>query len=64
MNWKTLLVITSLSLSAGLTACNTPTPDATKTDTATPAAGEAPKGDAMKPAEVKGDKKPEAPKKP
>jgi hypothetical protein len=92
MNWKTLLVITSLTLSAGLTACNkeAATPDATKpADTTAPAASEAPKsdakpadapkgdamkpadgkaaapkGDAMKPADTKGDKKPEAPKKP
>lgn len=55
MNWKTLLVIASLTLSAGLTACNS-APDATKTDTAAPAASEAPKGDAMKPADApKGD---------
>jgi septal ring-binding cell division protein DamX len=41
MNWKTLLVITSLTLSAGLTACNkeAATPDATKpADTTAPAA--------------------------
>jgi hypothetical protein len=59
MNWKTLLVITSLTLSAGLTACNkeAATPDATKTDSA-PAASEAPKGDA-KPADApKSDAKP------
>jgi hypothetical protein len=102
MNWKSLLVIATLSLSAGLTACNkeAATPDATKpADSAAPAGdakpgdapktdakpGEAPKGDAMgkpgeapkgdaKPADAKGDakpadgakgdKKPDAPKKP
>jgi uncharacterized lipoprotein len=70
MNWKTLLVIASLSLSAGLTACNKEAaPDATKTDTTAPAetkpAGEmkAPEG-AMKAPEgaktdaPKGDMKP------
>jgi hypothetical protein len=60
MNWKTLLVIASLTLSAGLTACNkeAAAPDATKTDSA-PAASEAPKGDAMKPADApKSDAKP------
>jgi hypothetical protein len=62
MNWKTLLVITSLTLSAGLTACNkeAATPDATKpAESTAPAASEAPKGDApksdAKPAEGKGD---------
>jgi hypothetical protein len=71
MNWKTLLVITSLTLSAGLTACNkeAAAPDATKpADTTAPAAETKPadapktdakpaegKGDAMKPAEGKGD---------
>jgi hypothetical protein len=107
MNWKSLLVIATLSLSAGLTACNkeAATPDATKpADSAAPAGGEAkpgdapktdakpgdapkgdamgkpgdkgdaPKGDAMgkpgdkgdaKPVDgAKGDKKPDAPKKP
>ena len=63
MTWKTLLVIASLSLTTGLTACNkeAAAPDATKTDSA-PAAvetkpGDAPKGD-MKP----GDKPADAPK--
>jgi hypothetical protein len=54
MNWKTLLVIASLSLTTGLTACNSTT-EAPKTDSAAPAA-DAPKGDAMKPADApKGD---------
>ncbi|WP_310429784.1 hypothetical protein [Chamaesiphon sp. VAR_48_metabat_135_sub] len=63
MNWKTLLVIASLSLTTGLTACNSAT-EAPKTDSAAPAATEtkpadAPKGDAMKPADApKGDMKP------
>ena len=37
MNWKILLVIAGLSLSAGLTACNkeAAAPDATKTETTT-----------------------------
>jgi hypothetical protein len=50
MNWKTLLVIASLSLSAGLTACNkeAAAPDATKTDTTTPAATETKPADAVK----------------
>jgi hypothetical protein len=69
MNWKSLLVIATLSLSAGLTACNkeATTPDATKpADSAAPAGGEAPKTDA-KPGEAapKGDamgKPGEAPK--
>jgi hypothetical protein len=49
MNWKILLVIAGLSLSAGLTACNKEAaPDAPKTETTTPGA-EAPKpGDAPK----------------
>jgi hypothetical protein len=79
MNWKTLLVIASLSLTTGLTACNKEA-EAPKTDSAAPAATEtkpadAPKGDAMKPADApKGDMKPadgakpgaktDAPKKP
>jgi hypothetical protein len=76
MTWKTLLVIASLSLTTGLTACNkeAAAPDATKTDSA-PAAvetkpGDAPKGD-MKPGDkpadapkgdMKGDKPADAPK--
>jgi hypothetical protein len=50
MNWKTLLVIASLSLSAGLTACNkeAAAPDATKTDTTTPAATETKPADGAK----------------
>jgi hypothetical protein len=64
MNWKTLLVIASLSLTTGLTACNkeAAAPDATKTETKTettetkPADGAAPKVDATKPADApKGD---------
>jgi hypothetical protein len=63
MNWKTLLLIASLSLSIGLTACNkqAATPDATKTEVKTETTtetkpGDAPKGDAMKPAAApKGD---------
>jgi hypothetical protein len=80
MNWKTLLVIASLSLTTGLTACNkeaeAPKTDATapaateapKTDAGAPAAdtkpADAPKGDAMKPADApKTDAKPaDAPK--
>jgi transcription termination factor Rho len=45
MNWKTLLVITSLTLSAGLTSCGKEA-EAPKTDGGAPAATEAPKGDA------------------
>ena len=69
MNWKTLLVIGSLLLTTGLTACNkeAAAPDATKVETKTettdvkPVDGaapktdakpaDAPKGDAMKPAD-------------
>ncbi|WP_310418134.1 hypothetical protein [Chamaesiphon sp. OTE_8_metabat_110] len=59
MNWKTLLVIGSLLLTTGLTACNkeAAAPDATKTETKTettetkPVDGAAPKSDAMKPAD-------------
>jgi hypothetical protein len=68
MNFKTVLVISSLVLSAALTSCKGPEAEAPKTDTAPPAATtapvEAPKtdakpadgkpGDAMKP-EGKGD---------
>jgi hypothetical protein len=80
MNWKILLVIAGLSLSAGLTACNkeAATPDAPKTETTAPGAeapkpgAEAPKpGDAPKtgtdmksPTAKPGEKKPDAPKKP
>jgi hypothetical protein len=41
MNWKILLVIAGLSLSAGLTACNkeAAAPDATKTETTTTSPG-------------------------
>jgi hypothetical protein len=60
MNFKTVLVISSLVLTAALTSCKGPEAEAPKTDTAAPAAttapAEAPKGDAMKPAEApKGD---------
>lgn len=63
MNWKTLLVIASLTLTAGLTACSSN--ETPKTDTVAPAANtetkpatEAPKSDA-KPADgAKSDAKP------
>ncbi len=44
MNWKTLLVIASLTLSAGLTACNkeASTTTETKTETTKPAESTAP----------------------
>lgn len=50
MNWKTLLVIAGLTLSAGLTACNkeAAAPDATKTDTTTPAVTETKPADPVK----------------
>jgi hypothetical protein len=55
MNWKTLLVIASLSLTTGLTACSSNDAGAPKTDTTAPAATtetkpatEAPKADGMK----------------
>ncbi|MFM2304886.1 MAG: hypothetical protein RLZZ135_2298 [Cyanobacteriota bacterium] len=75
MNWKILLVIAGLSLSAGLTACNKEAgaPDATKTESTTPGATDPTKaGDkpgAMggdKPGAKPGDKPgaPAAPKKP
>jgi hypothetical protein len=72
MNWKTLLVIASLTLTAGLTSCKG-AEEAPKTETTAPATtapadsmkpAEAPKtdakpGDAMKPAEApKTDAKP------
>ncbi len=47
MNWKTLLVITSLTLSAGLTSCG-PQAEAPKTGGDSPAPVEAPKTDAPK----------------
>jgi hypothetical protein len=57
MNWKTLLVIASLSLTTGLTACSSKDAEAPKTDTTAPAATtetkpatEAPKSD-TKPAD-------------
>lgn len=60
MNWKTLLVIASLTMSAGLTACSdtkTTTPDATTTTpAASPAASPAAdgkSGDAMKSGDAK-----------
>lgn len=55
MNWKTLLVVASLTLSAGLTSCSqqATTPDATKTETktettTTPAADTTKPADGMK----------------
>ncbi len=72
MNFKTVLVIASLVLTAGLTSCKGAEPEAPKTETTAPAADvkpvEAPKGDAMKPDAAKteapkGDVKPDAAKK-
>ena len=64
MNWKILLVIAGLSLSAGLTACNKEaTPDAPKTETGAPSATtETKPADGMKPGDSKTETKTETTK--
>jgi hypothetical protein len=65
MNWKILLVIAGLSLSAGLTACNkeAATPDAPKTETGAPSATtETKPADGMKPGDSKTETKTETTK--